>query len=273
MAKNISISPSVLEDQATRLQKLAGQISDIHSKASRAIALIHEATNSKYSSDMKQKGNKLLQNANHLSDKLYEGAKIAVKASSEFINTDKVIRELIGDALPEDVKESETSTQTVMAASGPLQGTPYISSPYGPRQLYGSFHYGVDFAVGTGTPVQAVVSGTVVAAYWQKGGGNCVYLLGDDGYLYEYAHLSSITCAQGGRVEAGSTIASSGATGEYVTGPHLHFGVYKADEALRNMSGIGSGNLKWQQNSNGDWMLGGSTDPIKHLAEKYNIHY
>ena len=115
MASKIKISTDVLESQATRLQKLAEQISDIHLKAGRAIALIHEATNSKYSWDMKQKGDKLLKNANQLSDKLYEGAKIAVKASTTYQNTDKVIRDLVGKSLPDDVKNSATSGQTVVS--------------------------------------------------------------------------------------------------------------------------------------------------------------
>lgn len=151
----------------------------------------------------------------------------------------------------------------------PLEGSPKITSHYGPRNLYGSFHYGIDFGVPKGTQVKAPVSGTVLKAYTQTGGGNCVYLLGDDGYLYEFAHLSEFQCKTGDRIEAGSNIALSGATGQYVTGPHLHFGVYKADQAVKN----NKINWKTKTTSSGEkeYYIPGSVDPEKFFKETYGI--
>lgn len=151
-------------------------------------------------------------------------------------------------------------------AKSPLEKNAKITSHYGPRSLYGSFHYGVDFGIPAGTQVKAPISGTVVKAYTQSGGGNCVYLKGDDGYLYEFAHLSKFQCKTGDRVETGDNIALSGATGKYVTGPHLHFGVYQAGQALTEKNTI-----IWKQTSSGDWYIPGSVDPEKHFSEQYGI--
>lgn len=273
MADKIKITPAELESQAARLTVLTNQMQEQIDKSSKALALIEDSLSILFSKSMDSKGNALLKKLKNLRKSLKTGAEVASKCATTYENADKVLRDTMGDSLPDNVVNVPVSNQTVLKASGPLEGNPRISSNYGPRNLYGSFHYGTDFAVPTGTPVQSVVSGTVIAAYTQSGGGNCIYLLGDDGYLYEYAHLSSFSCKQGDRIEAGQMIAKSGATGQYVTGAHLHFGVFKADQALKNVNNLGSSNLKWQQTSDGQWFLGGSVDPIQHLANNYDIHY
>ena len=141
----------------------------------------------------------------------------------------------------------------------PLSGNPKITSHYGKRK--NNYHHGVDFGVGIGTQVKAPVGGTVLKAYTQSGGGKVIYILGDDGYLYEFAHLSKWQCKTGDRVEAGDNIALSGATGSYCYGAHLHFGVFKADKAVKNNK------LTWKQDSLGDWYLPGSVDPEKFFLE------
>lgn len=151
-------------------------------------------------------------------------------------------------------------------AESPLAYKAKITSPYGRRSLYGNFHYGVDFGVPVGTQVRTPVSGTVIKAYTQSGGGNCVYIKGDDGYVYEFCHLSAFQCKTGDRVEAGANIALSGETGKYVTGPHLHFGVYQADQALDKR-----GKIIWKNPPSGYSYIPGSVDPQKHFSEKYGI--
>ncbi|AXI80822.1 LysM peptidoglycan-binding domain-containing M23 family metallopeptidase [Peterkaempfera bronchialis] len=93
-------------------------------------------------------------------------------------------------------------------------------------------HTGQDFAVPTGTPVVAVLTGTVVSAGWGGAYGNEVVLRHRDGTYTVYAHLSSIAVHSGQSVTAGARLGRSGATGN-VTGPHLHFEV-------RNAPGYGS---------------------------------
>ncbi|AZM46377.1 peptidase [Streptomyces sp. WAC 06738] len=89
------------------------------------------------------------------------------------------------------------------------------------------YHTGVDFSAGTGTPVKAVTSGTVVKAGNGADGGAygiAVVIKHDDGHYSQYAHLSSTSVSVGQSVGAGDQIGLSGSTGNS-TGPHLHFEV------------------------------------------------
>lgn len=86
------------------------------------------------------------------------------------------------------------------------------------------YHTGVDFLVRTGTSVQSVAAGRVVAAGWGGSYGYQVVLRHSDGRYTQYAHLSAISVRNGQSVTAGQRIGRSGSTGN-VTGPHLHFEV------------------------------------------------
>ncbi|SEG74352.1 LysM domain-containing protein [Actinacidiphila yanglinensis] len=85
-------------------------------------------------------------------------------------------------------------------------------------------HTGVDFLVGTGTPVHVVAAGTVVSAGADGAYGNDVIVRHADGKYTLYGHLSQTLVSAGQSVTEGQEIGISGATGN-VTGPHLHFEV------------------------------------------------
>ncbi|MDG4861841.1 peptidoglycan DD-metalloendopeptidase family protein [Streptomyces sp. T-3] len=105
------------------------------------------------------------------------------------------------------------------------------------------FHTGVDFAVPTGTAINAVGPGKVVVAGDQGAYGNCVIIQMSDGRFTLYAHLSKIEVGVGTNVNGGQRIGLSGATGN-VTGPHLHFEARTANN------------------------YNGHTDPMAYLADK-----
>lgn len=90
-----------------------------------------------------------------------------------------------------------------------------------------SNHMGVDYGVPVGTPVSAAGDGVVVSAGPKGGYGNAVVIRHPDGTTTLYGHLSAVGVQPGQQVQAGQTIAASGATGT-VTGPNLHFGHYDA---------------------------------------------
>jgi murein DD-endopeptidase MepM/ murein hydrolase activator NlpD len=83
------------------------------------------------------------------------------------------------------------------------------------------WHTGDDYAAKTGTPIVAVVSGTVIRTDWGKAYGNWTQIRGDDGHVWVYCHQSRRAVKKGQRVKAGQVIGYVGATGN-VTGPHLH---------------------------------------------------
>ncbi len=95
----------------------------------------------------------------------------------------------------------------------------------------GHGHDGLDIAAPIGTPVHAVLTGTILATGNTdliKGCysfGKWVMIEHDNGLNTMYAHLSEIDVSPGQQVSTGDVIGYSGETG-YATGPHLHFGVY-----------------------------------------------
>lgn len=92
-------------------------------------------------------------------------------------------------------------------------------------------HLGVDYAAPTGTPVQAVGSGTVTFAGRTGGNGNMVRIRHTGGYETAYLHLSKIRVKTGARVSQGDIIGNVGSTG-ISTGPHLDFRVWKNGKAV-----------------------------------------
>lgn len=107
-----------------------------------------------------------------------------------------------------------------------------ITQPFGYDPSYPGnsqhFHVGQDYGVVTGTPVTCWMDGTVYAAGWNGGYGNCVQVKvkGNDGndYIFLYGHLSEINVSAGQTISAGKVVGKSGNTG-FSTGPHLHWGV------------------------------------------------
>lgn len=82
------------------------------------------------------------------------------------------------------------------------------------------FHEGLDLMAATGTPVRAMVSGTVETGT-NDVSGTWVALKGTDGWQYFGAHLSGV--AKTGTVRAGDIIGYVGTSGSAAGGPaHLH---------------------------------------------------
>jgi murein DD-endopeptidase MepM/ murein hydrolase activator NlpD len=98
---------------------------------------------------------------------------------------------------------------------------------------YSRLHKGVDFAAGTGTPIMAAASGTVVYAGVYRGYGNHVRIRHANGIETTYSHMSRFGKGGrvGARVEQGQVIGYVGSTG-MSTGPHLHYEVYLKGRAV-----------------------------------------
>ena len=120
---------------------------------------------------------------------------------------------------------------TDSALTGFAQGfvapaTGRISGVYGSRRVLNGQprqpHYGLDFAVPTGTPMLAAAAGRVTLADTFHFFGELVVIDHGHGVNTLYAHLSRIDVREGQMVGKGEPIALSGATGR-VAGPHLHF--------------------------------------------------
>jgi murein DD-endopeptidase MepM/ murein hydrolase activator NlpD len=111
----------------------------------------------------------------------------------------------------------DASSQTNFVLFPPVNGT--ISEGYNIEDK----HYAVDVVVATNTPVKATANGTVIFAEWTVETGYVVIIEHNQELISVYKHNAAITKAQGDLVKAGEVIAMSGNTGEFSTGPHLHF--------------------------------------------------
>src|SRR5262245_27453896 len=95
----------------------------------------------------------------------------------------------------------------------------------------GHAHEAIDIMAARGTPVHAVVSGTIRKLFVSKPGGNTIYQFDEAGkYCYYYAHLDRYAerLSEGMLVRRGEIIGYVGSTGNAdVRSPHLHFAVFE----------------------------------------------
>jgi murein DD-endopeptidase MepM/ murein hydrolase activator NlpD len=105
----------------------------------------------------------------------------------------------------------------------PVLGATAFSDTFGAPRSGGRLHQGVDMMSPSGTPLVAVVSGSVNFKQTNLG-GNSVWLSGNDGNRYFYAHLSAFE-GSSRSVSQGEVIGYVGSTGNAYT-PHLHFEVH-----------------------------------------------
>jgi murein DD-endopeptidase MepM/ murein hydrolase activator NlpD len=108
------------------------------------------------------------------------------------------------------------------------QSPPYsFTDTWGAPRSGGRTHKGTDIMAAYGNKVHAYVDGVISRQSTNSLGGTTLYLQGDDGNEYYYAHLSRYASRAGQRVKAGELIAYNGNTGDArFTAPHVHFEVH-----------------------------------------------
>ncbi len=129
---------------------------------------------------------------------------------------DSLLREKVNKEDKYNLFESATSSASFVLFP-PVNGT--ISEGYNAEEK----HYAVDIVVAKDSPIKATADGTVIFAEWTAETGFVVLIEHSEGLISVYKHNASITKLQGDLVKAGEVIATAGNTGEFTTGPHLHF--------------------------------------------------
>jgi len=98
---------------------------------------------------------------------------------------------------------------------------------WGAARSSGRTHQGTDVMAPYGAQVYAYTAGVVSRESTSTSGGLQLYLQGDDGVEYFYAHLSRYAVPAGTRVRAGQLVAYNGQSGNaQYTAPHVHFEVH-----------------------------------------------
>jgi len=175
---------------------------------------------------------------------------LLTQAKNQETQYQKILKEKLAlkDSLEKELREYESTLKFILdPTSIPPRGTKVFSSPLASirvTQLFGKTsssarlyasgtHNGVDFAAAVGTPVKAMLSGTVIGAgdtdLTCSGAsyGKWVLIKHNNGLASLYAHFSLIKVTKGQEVNTGDLIGYSGNTG-YSTGPHLHLTVFAA---------------------------------------------
>jgi murein DD-endopeptidase MepM/ murein hydrolase activator NlpD len=108
----------------------------------------------------------------------------------------------------------------------PVKGT--ITDKFNPQRE----HFGIDVAAAKDAAIKAIDEGTVTLAAYTAETGYIIQIQHDNDLISVYKHNSSLLKKQGDKVRAGEAVAIIGETGEYSSGPHLHFEMWRNGVAL-----------------------------------------
>lgn len=248
----------IIQDQKDDKQKLEEQKQSVEEKRKNLEGKKAELERLKASLDsQKTEKNKLVDQLEKEQEKLKSEKVLLEKEYSEALEVSQELQDQIiaeQNRLAEIARQQEAKRKAAAAAAaaaaannggGSSGGTVHapqsngtwikptngrLTSPYGWRNLGAGpeFHYGVDLANVTGTPIWAAADGVVSYAAPLSSYGNVVIVTHSiDGQIYTtvYAHLSAFNVSVGQEVTQGQQIAAMGSTGRS-TGPHLHFEVH-----------------------------------------------
>jgi len=126
-----------------------------------------------------------------------------------------------------DFEASEMTFLTVSNSMAPELEGQYFYSPI-TGMVNNGFNikeeqYGIDIVSKNNEPVKSVAEGTVIFADWTQESGNVIAIQHRGNMVSVYKHNSALLKKVGNFVTSGQVIAIIGNTGEFTTGPHLHY--------------------------------------------------
>lgn len=190
-----------------------------------------------------------LEHASSAEERMTAAAQAAERAAAYLADIEARYDDIVRDkrALLEQSKETESrlaaKVATQRAANGstcplpagqlsgglacPVDQPRSYSDTWGASRSGGRSHMGVDIIAPSGTPLRAYESGTISRMGSNSLGGITLYLKGNSGNQYYYAHLSRFVSglSPGDKVTAGQHIAFVGASGNARGINHLHWEV------------------------------------------------
>lgn len=152
-------------------------------------------------------------------DSIVEAAKVDTQVLDRISRTDSLLRERV--AKEDTYNPLITMANPQYSFFAPVKGT--ITEVFNPQIK----HYAVDVLTTLDGPVKAIADGTVIFAEWSSQTGNVIIIKHTNDLISVYKHNGSLTKSQGAQVKGGEVIATVGNTGEYTTGPHLHFELWR----------------------------------------------
>ena len=169
-----------------------------------------------------------------------QAARVAAAQAAAVAAGSGIVMSSSGDSGTAPSLVTPTTLPTGPAYTGPAAACPVgsvhsFTDTWGAPRSGGRKHQGTDVFAPYGAPAYAVVDGVIDK--WSNGGlgGLAVWLQGDDGTRYYYAHNSANLAPVGTRVRAGEVIAFVGTTGNAATTPpHIHFEAHPPGKGAQN---------------------------------------
>ncbi len=162
-----------------------------------------------------------------------------VRALSERLQADLTVREALGAQRKAALEAADQSDEALAALQDlrddlafPVAGTHNFVDTFLAARMAGTpdvhRHQGIDIFAAEGAPLVAVERGVLVRIGNNRLGGLRLWLIGESGTNYYYAHLSAFAdVTEGEFVEAGTVVGYVGNTGNArSTPPHVHFQVH-----------------------------------------------
>ncbi|MBZ0206180.1 MAG: M23 family metallopeptidase [Flavobacteriales bacterium] len=100
-------------------------------------------------------------------------------------------------------------------------------------------HFGIDIVTKADEAVKACLDGTVILASWTSDAGYVIQVQHSLDLVSVYKHNAVLLRKTGDPVKAGEAIAIVGNSGEFTSGPHLHFELWSGGKAVDPQTYIG----------------------------------
>lgn len=147
----------------------------------------------------------------------------SIRLNQKISKEEKELRSLIESEGKFDLN-AENETQRTGIASyaffSPIKGK--VTDVFDSKKQ----HYGLDVASRKDENIKATLEGTVVFSNFTPETGYVIAIQHGNNLISFYKHCSVLLKKVGSFVRAGEVIAVVGNTGEYSTGPHLHFEIW-----------------------------------------------
>jgi murein DD-endopeptidase MepM/ murein hydrolase activator NlpD len=108
----------------------------------------------------------------------------------------------------------------------PLEGV--ITTPFNPKIE----HYGLDIVGKENEPIRCIADGMVILSTWTVETGWVIIVQHSKNLISVYKHNATLFKKEGNFVKSGEVIAIMGNSGEFSTGPHLHFELWYDGNAV-----------------------------------------
>ncbi|OAQ40508.1 peptidase M23 [Pedobacter psychrophilus] len=144
----------------------------------------------------------------------------SIVLNQKITKEEKDLRKMIESEGKFDLNEEENKPKTGISSYtffSPLRGQ--ITEDFDSKKQ----HLGVDIATRKNENIKATLEGTVVFSNFTSETGYVIAIQHSNNLLSFYKHCSVLLKKAGSFVRVGEVIAVVGNTGEYSTGPHLHF--------------------------------------------------